>query len=203
MKVEETIRTLPALKSLGGLSDVRTVIIVDSREQTPLPFTRLATERGTLQTGDYSFMGGEDLFAVERKSIPDLVACCVGENRDRFFRELHRLRGHRFKRLLVVGTRDQIEAGDFRSNVSPKAVFATLGALEARFDVPVVFAPSPADAGRQVESWAFWFARELVENVNTLARAHGLTRHANAVSPANSPTQEAISPAARVRTAAT
>jgi len=173
---EAEIPGLPALRSLSNLAGVRPVIVVDTREQCPLPFARLAVERGTLVSGDYSFRGGEELFAVERKSIPDLVGCCVGENRERFFRELHRLRGFRFKRLLVVGTREAIESGEYHSNVAPKAVLATLAAVEARFDVPVVFATSPEEAGRRIEAWAFWYARELVENVNDLARACGVTQ---------------------------
>jgi hypothetical protein len=104
------LATLPALKGLGDLAGLRPVLVTDTREQLPLPFKRLASVRATLTSGDYSFRGGEELFAVERKSIADLVGCCVGDNRERFFRELHRLRGYRFKRLLVVGTRDEIEA---------------------------------------------------------------------------------------------
>lgn len=175
MSLDAEIPGLPALHSLGNLAGVRPVVVIDTREQCPLPFARLAVERGTLPTGDYSFRGGEELFAVERKSIPDLVACCVGENRERFFRELHRLRGYRWKRLIVVGTREAIERGEYHSNVAPKAVLSTLAALEARFDVPVVFCPSPKEAGSKIEAWAFWFARELVENVNDLARASGVT----------------------------
>lgn len=128
---------LPARRSLGKLADVRPVIFADTREQNPLVFSRLQSVRGTLQSGDYSFRGGEELFAVERKTVPDFVACCVGENRERFFRELHRLRGYRFKRLVIVGTRAEIEAGEYRSNIAPKAVLATLAALEVRFDVAV------------------------------------------------------------------
>lgn len=171
----ETLPTLPALRCLGDLADVRPAIVVDTREQTPLVFTRLPSCTGTLQSGDYSFAGAEDHFAVERKSIADLVACCVGDNRDRFFRELHRLRGFRFKRLLVVGNVGEIERGEYRSQVKPAAVLATLSAIEARFDVPVVFAPSPDDGARRIESWAYWFAREQVESVNAIARSHGLT----------------------------
>ena len=100
----------------------------------------------------------------------DLVGCCVGDNRDRFFRELHRQRGYRFKRLLVVGTRDEIEAGTYRSDLSPKAVLATLSAIEARFDTPVVFAATPTDAGEQVETWAWWMAREMTTTANDLLR---------------------------------
>ena len=170
--------TLPALRCLGDLADVRPVIVIDTREQDPLPFARLASERGTLQTGDYSAKGLEELFAVERKTVPDLVACCMGENRDRFFRELHRLRGYRFKRLLVIGERAAITRGEYRSAVTPKAVLATLAVIEARFDVPVVFEATPEAGGFRIEAWAFWFARELIETVNTLARANGLTQRA-------------------------
>lgn len=167
----ETLPNLPALRGLGNLADVRPAIIIDTREQCPLIFTRLVSARGLLLTGDYSFRGGEELFAIERKTVPDLVGCCVGDNRERFFRELHRIRGLRFKRLVVVGTREEIEAGAYRSNVAPKAVLATLSALEVRFDVPVVFCPTAAEAALKVESWAYWFARELVEQVNDVARA--------------------------------
>jgi hypothetical protein len=47
----------------------------------------------TLLTTDYSAAGFESLFAIERKSIPDLVNCCTGENRVRFERKLQRFRG--------------------------------------------------------------------------------------------------------------
>jgi len=170
MSSSGTLSALPAAHGLGDLAEVRPVILVDTREQTPLTFTRLASERGTLQTGDYSFAGGEELFAVERKSIPDLVACCVGENRERFFRELHRLRGYRFKRLVIVGTPEQVEAGDYRSRIAPRAVLATLQAIEARFDVPVVWTRLPADAALKIESWAFWVAREVMKDAKCLLR---------------------------------
>src|SRR4051812_41393080 len=101
---------LPALRSLGGLADFEPVIIVDTREREPLTFTNLPSRVGTLYSGDYSISGLEESFAVERKSIPDLVACCAGE-RDRFERELHRLRGFRFRRLLVVGDQRDVLNG--------------------------------------------------------------------------------------------
>jgi DNA excision repair protein ERCC-4 len=170
--VQQQLPTLPALRRLGDLRDVRPVIVIDTREQTPLPFTRLPSERGTLQTGDYSFRGGEELFAVERKTIPDLVACVSNGNRERFCRELHRLRGYRFRRLLIVGTRERIDQGHYRSQTAPNAVRALLSVAEARYDVPVVFEPNPATAAHRIESWAWWAARELIQSANTLARAY-------------------------------
>ena len=143
-------------------------IITDTREQTPLTFARLPHRAGTLQTGDYSFAGGEELFAVERKSIADMVGCCMGANRERFARELHRLRGYRFKRLLIIGAVADIEAANYRSAIAPASVLATLAAIEARYDVPVVFAPDPAAAALQIESWAAWYAREMLNTAKAI-----------------------------------
>ena len=162
---------LPAMKHLGDLADCRPCIVIDTREQDALPFRRLSAIRGTLRSGDYSFTGAQDLFAIERKTIADLAGCCCGDNRERFERELHRLRGFMFKRLLIVGTRAEIEQGNYRSNVKPAAVLHSLSAFEVRYDCPVVFEPTPALAGCRVESWAFWYAREIVENSNSLLRA--------------------------------
>jgi DNA excision repair protein ERCC-4 len=149
--------------------DISPVVIVDTREQIPLPIRRLPVVVGTLRSGDYSLAGAEELFAVERKSIADLVACCVGDNRDRFERELHRLRGFMFSRLLVVGTRADVEQHRYKSNITPKSVLHTLAAFEARY-VPVVWALDPESAARLVESWAYWFARELVKSADEMRK---------------------------------
>src|SRR5947209_4034298 len=116
---QETFSKLPFSKSVDAGAGAKPVIVVDSREQTPLIFTRLASVRAGLDTADYSFIGGETVFGVERKSIQDLVGCCTGENRERFERELIRLRGYRFKRLLIVGSQADVEVGHYRSRISP------------------------------------------------------------------------------------
>jgi DNA excision repair protein ERCC-4 len=122
---------LPALKSPGDLASC-TVICIDTREQTPLPFSRLKTRWGKLPAGDYSIAGLEDEeeFAVERKTVPDLVGCCMGDNRDRFERELKLLRGYDFKRILVVGSRSDIEMQRYHSRITPRSVFGSLSAYE-------------------------------------------------------------------------
>ena len=176
--------TLPALKRLGKLADLRPVIIIDTREQTPLPIKRLETVRAGLQTADYSFQGGEQMFGIERKSIDDLVGCCMGENRERFEREMHRLRGFRFKRLLIVGPRWMIDAHRYKSKVLPKTVLHSLSAWEARYDLPVVFTEHETHAAEMVESWVWWFAREMVESTNSLLRG------SRSVEPVPVPTSE-------------
>lgn len=170
--MNEAIPTLPAMKSLADLAELRPTVVIDSREQAPLRFTRLNYVTGTLTSGDYSFRGGEEHFAIERKSLPDLVACCCSQERDRFERELHRLRGFRFARLLIVGKRADLLMGNYRSQASPKAVMNSLNALEVRYGVPVVFCDDPEAAAIQVESWVYWMARELVQDANNLLRGH-------------------------------
>jgi len=165
--------TLPALKGLSKLADVRPVVVVDNREQTPLTFTRLEAVTGTLQSGDYSVKGCEHTFTIERKSIADLTACCAS-GRPRFERELHRLRGYRFARLLIVGSEEAIRAHEYKSRIEPRAVLHSLWAWEVRFDLPVVFEPTPEAAALRVESWVFWYAREQVQTCNELLRGHNI-----------------------------
>jgi ERCC4-type nuclease len=164
-------RTLPALKSLGKLADVSPTVVVDSREQDPLCFVNLPSCQGSLVSGDYSFLGGEHVFSVERKTIPDIVSCCADSNRQRFERELIRLRGYRFKRLLIVGSLEDIRQRRYRSKIEPRAVLNSIRAFEVRYDIPVVFEPRPDRAAALVESWVWFYARDLVESCNGILRA--------------------------------
>jgi ERCC4-type nuclease len=149
-------------------------LIIDSREQTPFQFTQLVSAKGTLQSGDYSIQGLEHLFAVERKSLDDLAGS-IGTERERFERELHRLRGFRFKRLLIIGSEDAIVNHRYRSQITPKAVLHSLYAIEARYDIPVIFAPTPEAGARLIERWAVWFAREVAKDAEFAVKAAGLS----------------------------
>ena len=145
------MKTNPETSSTAPLPTV----IVDTREQRPLEFQHLPSERGTLQSGDYSIAGLEHDFAVERKSVPDLCGSLT-RGRERFERELHRLRGFGFARLLIVGSPHEVQV----QAQNPKAIFSSLTALETRWRVPVVWEPSPELAARLLERWAWFFWRE-------------------------------------------
>ena len=83
-------------------------IIIDTREQNPLPFDDLhiagvksiPSERGTLHTGDYSIKGLENICCWERKAIGDLYGTVVGDHA-RFKRELERMRDYKYKWLVI------------------------------------------------------------------------------------------------------
>jgi hypothetical protein len=102
---------IPAFRGLGRLADFDPVVVCETREVQFLVFTRLPCVSGTLQSGDYSLRGLEEQIGIERKgSLTELASCCMDPNRERFERELHRLRGMRFKRLLIIGSVDQVRS---------------------------------------------------------------------------------------------
>jgi ERCC4-type nuclease len=140
-------------------------IVIDTREQTPFQFENLISIRGSLQSGDYSIQGLEHLFAIERKSISDLIGSVTG-GRERFERELHRLRGFHFKRLLIVGDRSDVESGNYRSKANPNSILNTLAAFEVRYDIPVVWGCDEKQSALLIEKWAYWFAREIDKNAS-------------------------------------
>ena len=137
-------------------TDTKPVIITDTREQTPLHFTHLRSERATLGTGDYSVRGLEEAFSVERKSLPDLVGSLTRE-RARFMREMHRLRGYQFARLLIVGTEMELMQMVSMGRANLAQVEHSLLAISVRYGVPAVMADSPERAAVMVETWA-WVA---------------------------------------------
>jgi ERCC4-type nuclease len=146
-------------------------ILIDTREQTPLTFAHFPTERATLPTGDYSTRGLEACFCVERKSLADLVGSLTS-GRDRFTRELERMRGYSFRRLLIIGSRREIEGHAYRSKARPAATLGSLWTFEVRYGVPVVFAATPEEGADTVERWAFYALRERMKEAEELRRLY-------------------------------
>ena len=146
---------------------IKPIILIDTREQTPLVFENCQTEKATLYSGDYSLLYMESIFAVERKSTPDLIGSLT-QGRKRFVHELERLRGFTFKRLLIIGSIDQIKAGNYRSKATPAAITGSLSAMEVRYDIPVVWAKTRTDAATLIESWCYYFLRERIKESEQL-----------------------------------
>lgn len=153
---------------MATASEIKPVIVIDSREQQPLTFPHLTAITAGLVSGDYSVAGLEGLFAVERKTVADLVGS-VTSGRDRFERELIRLRGYRFRRLLIIGSEQKIidHVSRIKKRHGAKAnaagVIGSIRAFEHRYDVPFVFCKTAKEAAEQVEVWAYYAAREAVK----------------------------------------
>lgn len=157
------------VRSLPMLQPADVVAVVDTREQTPLDLSPLQTIRGTLTTGDYSVRGLEHHVALERKSLADLLGC-VGVERERFDREVHRLLAYPTRALVVEATWEDLEAGGWRSKVtSSAAVGSVLGWISS--GLPVLMAGDHERAGRYVSRLLFTAARRRWRELRTMAAA--------------------------------
>lgn len=124
-------------------------VIIENREQLPWKFPAdIETMPGTLQSGDYSILGLEELISIERKSLSDFLGCCTGDGRDRFKRELLRLRSFRCKAVIIETSLQTILDGGYRSKINPESVLGSITSWQTRYGVPFVFADNPESAAR-------------------------------------------------------
>jgi ERCC4-type nuclease len=134
--------------------------VIDTREQMPLDLAPLQTIRGGLATGDYSIRHLERTIAVERKSLPDL--------RERFDREIQRLLAYPTRAVIVEATWAELEAGGWRSKVTPASAMASvLGWMAA--GVPFLFVGNHETAGKAVAKLLFLAARRRWREARGLA----------------------------------
>jgi ERCC4-type nuclease len=107
-------------------------VIIDTREQRPYSFPAGPVVVRALPVGDYSLEGLECVFAIERKSLSDLIGC-ITHDRDRFTREIERAAGLKTFYLLIEADLATIEAGNYRSRATPQSIVGSLLAWVARY----------------------------------------------------------------------
>ena len=155
-------------------------ILVDSREQAPFAFQHkkyagTVAEVGTLDTGDYSLAGLADRVSVERKSLPDLVAC-LGRERERFERELVRAAALDAFAVVVEASWADLAGGQYRSQLNPHSACQSVLAFSCRYRIPFLFAGTRAGA----EYCCWGFLRQYLESARkrwgTIVKAHGEVR---------------------------
>jgi len=122
-----------------------------------------------LKTGDYTLEGMENLVALKRKSIADVVACTV-VSRQRFLSACARLSRFRWKAILIEGTLEDVKGGfeqfGIPSDVHPNAVCGTLDVIEAKFGIPIIYASTLQDlTTERAASWlskhfTYWWLEE-------------------------------------------
>lgn len=152
----------------------RVTIVQDTREQLPLDFASFRDVRVVVRKcwpGDYTVQGASRLFAVERKSVADLVGTMLdgyagfgATSPKRFDATLLGLRG-----VIALGgvafvlvepdhghadAEAQIRAGDYRSTVTPDTVLAFVDSIRHAWGIPVRFASSREHAAEIVRAWA-------------------------------------------------
>jgi ERCC4-type nuclease len=149
------------------------VVLIDTREQSPFDFSRFPNwiageKRQKLDAGDYSIQGMENVLALERKSLSDLITTLI-QHRLRFFKMCEQLAQYLWRALLVEASYEDIKSPydeECNTMAHPNAVSGTLDALEARFGIPVIYTSQYRPlAEEKAASWlskhfTYWYLEE-------------------------------------------
>lgn len=133
----------------GGSPEHRFVIAKDSREQTGWVFEGdYEVVNKKLETGDYTlavtYVGIkgvrmiENLFTVERKGSPSEMVSMVGQERERWTKELDRLARIPNAFVICEFTLEQFLEEAKLSGVNPASAFGSITSWQ--FKVPIIFA---------------------------------------------------------------
>jgi ERCC4-type nuclease len=129
----------------------RPCIIIDTREQAPFLFSEnVDTQRGTLQSGDYSVVGLVNTVAIERKSLDDLVGS-ITAGRERFMACCSRLSRLDFACIVVEAALSDVLAGAYVSKTRPQSVVGSVLAIHVDFGLPTIWAGSRSNAANITE----------------------------------------------------
>ena len=162
----------------GGADKMPLRIIRDSREQSPFTFAGYpaVVTVGTLASGDYSLHGFENRIAIERKALGDLIGCLTGE-RERFERELARLRGYDCTAVVVEASSDDLRAGRYRSKLNPESAWQSVLAFSMRYRVPFIFCQSREDAEVVTFNFLRHYANDRMRELQAISKPDLPTRN--------------------------
>lgn len=145
-------------------------IIRDSREQNGYSFEQfpdVVAITGTLTTGDYSLAGFTDKVAIERKELSDLLGCLT-HDRERFTRELERLRGFASAAIIVEAPLIIIEQGRYRSRMPAQSAIQSIISIMANYRMPFYFAQDSRAGERFVIDFLRHYQRHELERYKAI-----------------------------------
>lgn len=136
-------------------------ILVDNNEQRPWGFRsrRVVEAHGelplvvrSLETGDYSVLGLTSVITIERKSLADFINS-VTNDRERFWRELVRMRALQHRCVIVEASLETVACGAYRSQAPPQSVIRSASAIMYDHGIPVIWAGDRDGAEREAAWW--------------------------------------------------
>ena len=153
---------------MSALKPEQVLILTDSREQSAFDLTPLRQETATLATGDYTLAAAPDYCVIERKTGSDLLGC-IGAGRERFERELARLRG--FSRKVVLVESKYVDLlNDTRSKINPAAIAGSIASWTGKY-APFMFCGNRVDAEDFCRRFLMTAARELWSQAESFRKA--------------------------------
>jgi len=121
------------------------MIVVDTREQLPLPFGKTRKQiRQKLDVGDYTTIDLLGKFHIERKSPGDLYASII-QGHNRFRKEIMRAKAQGIKIIIMVECPEQIFIKKRWSKIAPKlrtpgnTLKKIIDTIQHKYDVKVIW----------------------------------------------------------------
>lgn len=142
--------------------------VCDTREQRPYNLEPFQVTRVGLKTGDYSLLGFEDKVTIERKSLDDLIGS-ISTGRERFEREVERLKFIDQKVILVEGSYEDIVQHRYLSRMHPNSVVGTIAKYQLQ-GLPIMLAGNRANAQDFAKRFLFLSYKYLVCQKTTATR---------------------------------
>ena len=102
---------------------------------------------------------------VERKSLDDLIGCITKE-RDRFIRELTRIRAFPNRLVIVEADWTDLVYGIYRSRLEPKSATHSVISWIGRYGVPFQFVGTHKNAEGFVSYYLFSTARRILDRLD-------------------------------------
>jgi ERCC4-type nuclease len=143
-------------------------VVIDTREQTPWDLEPLQVGRGTLPTADYGLLDFPEAIAIERKELSDFISV-IGHGRDRFERELMRLKAYEASMVIVEASWADLEAGEWRSKITPNVVLQSIASWISQGH-NIILAGDREMAQRISRSALFFAYRRKVEPVKRVLK---------------------------------
>ena len=113
-------------------------MIVDTREQKSIFEPEHWIINKALPVGDFSINGFETLITIERKST-DLYSS-LGVDRERFTKELEKMKDYKWKGLLIQATEPEIYEEHEFSGLHANSVYHSLAAIETKYGLHIYYA---------------------------------------------------------------
>lgn len=128
-------------------------LIIDTREQQPLPFHPTGMIEGVkskkLNCGDYSIEGYENEIAVERKSPSDLFGT-LGKGHTRFKKELQRAKDYDYFAIIVetpfFDVYEKCFEGAEYSSMAGDVIIKQCFTIKFKYGVDVIFCNNRSEA---------------------------------------------------------
>lgn len=131
-------------------------VIIDTREQQPWEFDRVAYANRKLDTGDYSIEGYEHLLCVERKKSVSEIANNITEKR--FKDVIDRMKTYKYSYLILEFSLEDIYRYPIGSNVPKRMwdklkitsgfILKNLLELQLKHNIHVLFCGDPSNASK-------------------------------------------------------